>query len=315
MSIEDKFEKNIKLAPFTSFKIGGPAKLFVEAYGSDEIIESIKWAGAHSIDYFMLGGGSNILVNDAGYDGLVIKNVSSGIKFDGNIISCDSGTTLSRLVQMAENHGFSGLEWAAGLPGTVGGAIIGNAACFGSEMAAITEEVEVYDPEEDKIFTLNNTQCDFAYRHSIFKAKKLVMLSCKIKLNSADAAVIRAKTEEVINKRLIQQPKYPSAGSVFKNIPLADVHDQKLLDEAAAKNKVVGAGNGGIATAWLIEEMHLKGKSIGGAEVSTEHSNFIVNRDFKATAEDVIMLISFIKQQVRMNYNVMLKEELQYVGF
>lgn len=314
MPIEDKFERNIKLAPFTTFKIGGPADFFVEAYTASEIIESINWAKQNGKPYFILGGGSNILVNDAGYRGLVIKNVGRDLKIENDIITCDSGVPLSKIVQLATNHDMTGMEWAVGVPGSVGGAVRGNAACFGSEMAAVVIEAEAYDTETGSIVHFSHEQCEFCYRSSIFKKRNLVLLSCKIQLPQADTLKIRQRMQEVIKKRIEQQPKYPSAGSVFKNISLSEASPE-LIRDAEQEGKIAGAGPGGVASAWLIERLYLKGKWIGGAMISDEHANFIVNRDFSATAEDVVMLISFIKQQVRANYNVMLKEEILYVGF
>lgn len=319
MAIEERIEKGVLLAPFTTFKIGGPAKFFVEANTSEEIIESIEWAKAHGEGYFLLGGGSNILVSDQGFNGLIIKN-STGqffreVNSDGEMIDCDGGVPLSKVVQHALRNSLKGMEWAVGVPGSVGGAVRGNAACFGSEMAAVVSAVEAYDPVEGKRYEVSAKGCDFGYRTSLFKEKDLIVLKVKISLQNGDTDEINQKVTDIIKKRSDQQPKYPSAGSIFRNVPLELVSDHELLKLAKEKNKIVGAGNGGLPAAWLIENIHLKGKTMGGAMVSLEHANFLINKDFQATAEDVVMLISFIKQQVRLVYNIHLVEEIIYLGF
>lgn len=318
MNIEEKIERDIILAPFTTFKIGGSAKFFVEADSPEELVEAVRWAKTKGEKFFILGGGSNLLVSDNGFNGLVIKNNSKRIFREkvkgGEIILCDSGLPLARAVISASRNSLTGLEWAAGLPGSVGGAIRGNAGCFGSEMAAIVKEIEAYDPSTDRLLTLSKEDCEFSYRSSLFKEKNIFVLRCKLALTYGNNDIAQ-EMEEVIRKRVEHQPKYPSAGSVFKNVPLSEVEDKELLEEAEKENKIVGAGPGGVASAWLIEKLYFKGKQIGGAMVSHEHANFIINKNYKATASDVLMLISLIKQKVRVEFKIQLREEIQYLDF
>ncbi|NTW22083.1 UDP-N-acetylmuramate dehydrogenase [Candidatus Falkowbacteria bacterium] len=314
MNIEEKIDRNITLAPFTTFRIGGQAKLFVQADSPEEIVEAIRWAKANNEKFFVLGGGSNLLISDNGFDGLIIKYNFQYLFRENNIIECGGGLPLARACLSAQRHSFSGLEWAVGVPGTVGGAVRGNAACFGSEMAALVTEVSAFDPETDKIYQLTKDECGFSYRSSIFKEKGIVILSCKLQLAAGDAEQIRQKIEDVVKRRSEQQPKYFSAGSVFKNVPLSEVNNPELIEEAKKENKISGAGPGGLPAAWLIEKLHFKGKEVGGARVSDLHANFIINKQGKATAEDVIVLMSLIKQKVRVEFEVQLKEEITYLN-
>lgn len=319
MNIEEKIEQNIPLAPFTTFKIGGPAKYFIQIDNAEEMVEAIKWAKNNGQKYFILAGGSNVLINDQGYNGLIIKNDLKSFyrekTADGELIKCSSGLPMARLVLGASNHSLTGMEWAIGLPGTVGGAIRGNASCFGSEMSATITEVTAYDPEKDKIIKLTKEQCGFGYRHSIFKENHSIILECVQKLSNGQSNKIKKKMEETIKLRADKQPKYPSAGSIFKNIPLSEFNNLELLEEARKDNKVIGAGPSGFATGWLIEKLYFKGRQVGGAMVSLEHANFIINKTFTATASDVMILISLIKQKVRVEFGIQLREEIQYLDY
>jgi UDP-N-acetylmuramate dehydrogenase len=314
MVIEERIEKGVSLAPFTSFKIGGPAKYFVEVNTQAELIESIEWAKANQCNYFVLGGGSKLIVSDNGYDGLVIKNDCRLVEINKQAIYAESGVPLSLLVSMAKRHGLSGLEWAAGLPGTVGGSIRGNAGCFGSSMAEITVSVTVYDPETKKTEEIKTSAKHFEYRSSVFAKQATVILGAKLKLHAGEESEIEAKMQENVRYRVDHQPPYPSAGSVFKNVSLDYVKScNKDLAKIAESEQIVR--NGQVGAGWIIEKIHLKGKMMGGAMISLEHGNFIVNKSLEARAEDVVMLISFIKQQVRLVYNIHLVEEIIYLGF
>lgn len=320
MPIEDKIEQNIPLKQFTTFKIGGPAKYFIEADNSDEIIDAIKWAKVNNQKFFILAGGSNLLMSDKGFNGLIIKNSSQQIfrekNPEGVIIKCGSGLLMSRAVASSSRHSLTGLEWAAGLPGTVGGAVRSNAGCFGSEMSAVVTSVQVYDTENDMILTFSKDDCRFGYHYSHFQSNNMVILECQLKLTHGYGAVIKHRIEEVVKSRLEKQPlRYPSAGSVFRNVPLSLVDNQELLDEAKEENKITGAGPAGLAAGWLIERLYFKGKQIGGAMVSLEHANFIVNKNGNATADDVLVLISLIKQKVRVEFGIQLREEVQYIDY
>ena len=323
-----KIQKNILLASYTTFKIGGPAKFFCEAKDEDEIVEALKFAREKNLPVFVLGGGSNVLVSDKGFDGLVIKISNSAWKFDflngssTSLIKCGAGCPLGKIVSESVKAGFAGLEWAAGIPGTVGGAVRGNAGAFNSSMSEIIESVRALEILNSKSEALNNFKfqisnfktkdCEFDYRNSIFKKKpSLIILSATLKLKKGDRAESEKKVKEILAKRKEMQPTdFPSPGSYFKN-PVAK--DKKLIRqfETDTGNKVK---DNKIPAPYLIEECGLKGKKIGGAMVSEKHANFIVNTG-NATAEDVVMLAAVIKTKVRDKFGIQLQEEAQMVGF
>jgi UDP-N-acetylmuramate dehydrogenase len=266
------------------------------------------------LTYFILGGGSNLLINDKGFDGLIIKIKTDKIQVDKKqqLIIAESGVNLTSLVGQATEAGLSGMQWAAGIPGTLGGAVRGNARAFGKDMATVIESVEVFDISEMKNKIFNNIQCKFNYEGSIFKKNlNLIILSAKIKLQTGDKEKIQKEIKETIEKRISVQPQgFSSAGSFFLN-PV--VTDEKLRQEfeketgAKCKDNKIPAG-------WLIDQVGLRGKKIGGAMISEKHANFIVNTG-NATAEDVIMLASIIKQKVRTKFGVQLVEEVKFLGF
>jgi len=307
-------QENIILAPYTSFKIGGPAKYFVEAQNKDEISEAIKYAAEKKLPYFILGGGSNILVSDKGFDGLAIRIKADKISVDEKqkLIEIDSGASLAGLVKQAAEAGLSGMEWAAGIPGTLGGAVRGNARAFGDDMASVTESVEFLDVSHMQIKNFKKEQCEFNYWGSIFKKDpNLIVLSAKIKLQSGKKEEIAQKNREIINKRINAQPQgSPSAGSFFLN-PI--VADEKLRKEFE-QEKGIKCIDDKIPAGWLIDQIGFRGKKVGGAMISEKHGNFLVNAG-GATAEDIIMLSSIIKQKIRQKFNIQLESEVKLVGF
>lgn len=308
-------EKNINLAPFSNFKIGGPAEFFVEVKNKEELEEAVKWAEENKEKVFILGGGSNILINDKGVSGLVIKMANDGISVKGERMDCGAGASLAKAASLAVNNNLTGMEWSIGIPrATLGGAARGNAEAFGAAMSDIIETVEIFDVKKIKFKTLSNKDCKFSYRSSIFKKNNdYIIWSAVFKLKNERPEIIRGLAAKSAVFRGRNYPKLPSAGSVFKNVPvkLIKENNPKLLEEIRKRGITrldnVGAG-------MLIDMLGLKGKTIGGAKISLEHANHIVNTG-KATAEDVIMLISYIKQQVRDKFDIQLEEEIQYLGF
>jgi UDP-N-acetylmuramate dehydrogenase len=304
-------QKNIPLAPFTTFRIGGPAKFFAEVKSEEELIEALKYANENNLEFFILGGGSNLLVSDKGFDGLIIKIQDTRYKTQENIIEAESGAPLALIVNLAMQNNLSGLEWAAGIPGTIGGAVRGNAGAFGGTLADAIESVKVLNISNLQLTTYNNDDCKFDYRHSIFKENPgLIVLSVDLKLNPGNKDEIQNKVKETIEKRKLKHPTENSAGSFFKN---PEVKNQKIIEEFEC-DYGTKCQNGKMPAGWLVEQVGLKGKKIGGAMVSDKHANFIVNTG-GATAEDVIMLACLIKQQVRDKFGIELQEEVQYLGF
>ena len=314
-SVGPKIKENIALKELTTFKIGGPAKFFLEVEAKEELVEAYIWAKEKRLGVFVLGGGSNLLINDTGVNGLVLVFKNDKAEIKGTRLECGAGATLSQATSLAISHNLSGLEWTSGIPrATIGGAVRGNAEAFESPMSRIVETVEIFNIETKKFEIYSNSMCGFTYRNSIFKEKKnLIIWQVTLKLEEKSPKEINLSVEKSLNFRNQRYPKLPSAGSVFENLEPEYVKESnEVLFERELKDRI---GREGKVSAGLIIEMAgLKGKTIGGAKVSLEHANHIVNTG-KATAEDIIMLISYIKQQVRARFKIQLVEEIQYLGF
>ncbi|MDD5031863.1 MAG: UDP-N-acetylmuramate dehydrogenase [Patescibacteria group bacterium] len=315
MPVEDKIQKDISLAQFTTFRIGGPAKFFIEVKEKDDLPGAIKWARENKEKFFILGGGSNIIINDKGVDGLVIKMTNDDIKIHGERVEAQAGATLARAMRLATGENLSGLEWAAGIPrATIGGAVRGNAGAFGSSIADKIETIEVFNVKKEKFELFSHKDCGFSYRESIFKKDENYLIwNAVLKLEKGKKIEIESAVNKFLESRQNRQPKLPSAGSVFKNL-LFDYLKENNANIADLASQAGVVKEGKVGAGWLIELAGLKGKKIGGAKVSLEHANFIVNTS-QATAEDIVMLISYIKQQVRNRFNIQLQEEVQYLGF
>lgn len=283
---------NAPISKYTTFKIGGKAEFLVNVKSSLLLVGLLDYLSEQGLDYFILGGGSNLLFSDADFHGIVIKISNSEIKIQSEIIEVCAGATLASLMIFANKNSLSGLEWVAGIPGTVGGAIRGNAGALGESISDCIQKVFVWEDGEEKEYSKEN--CSFSYRNSIFKKNlKTVILKAFIKLKFAE----KQEISEKIAKNLLSRqkfPKLPSAGSFFKNIKLEKwPGDIDILPEIFKTRGTVPAG-------WLIENCGLKGFCIGGAGVSKEHGNFLVNFD-KATAEDVLQVVEEIQKRCMIN--------------
>lgn len=307
-----EIKENVPLSPMTTFRIGGSAKYFVDVKDEKEIEEAVQFAKDKQINFCVIGGGSNILVNDKGFDGLVISLKLANISVEGKIINVDAGVALIKLVNFAAISGLSGLELLAGIPGTVGGAIRGNAGAFGGVIGNVVESVLAFDTVRQELISLTKEKCEFSYRNSFFKKNpQYIIVSARLELSYGDAVEIDEKVKATIAKRLANELSgEKSAGSYFMN-PV--ISDEKLRNQFR-EEKGVEPKDEKLPSGWLIEKLDLKGKKIGGAMISEKHANYIINTG-NATAEDVIMLESFVKQQVRDKLGVMLQAEVSYLGF
>lgn len=275
------------LKEFSTFQIGGPARLFTEVYTVEEMQAVLKHCFLEKIPFFVLGKGSNCLFHDRGFDGLVIQNKISYLTIEGNLVDVGSGYSFSLLGVKTAKTGLAGLEFASGIPATVGGAVFMNAGANGSETAQYLEGVS-FVTEEGDLQVFKKEDLTFSYRFSSFQNKKGAIVSAKFVLPSCNKA--RDKQFSIIEYRKKTQPYHdPSAGCVFKN------------------------PEGGSAGA-LIEKSGLKGFSIGGAEVSMMHGNFIVNRK-QASAEDVLQLVFEIKRRVKELTGVDLHMEIRCIPY
>lgn len=306
-------QKNILLKDFTTYKIGGIAKYFFAAKTKEDLIKAAKAAKSLKIPIFILGGGSNLLISEKGVKGLVVKVAISNIEFHGNKAVAGAGASLTGLAYLLAGSGLSGLEWAAGVPGTIGGAIYGNAQAFGTKICDVVESIEAVNLKSLVSRNFTKKQCQFSLKNSIFKKdKKLAIISAVLKFKSGDADVIRSKTKEFLNYRRTNHPiDFPSAGSTFVN-PEIKIKNKKLLEKFPELNEYNKKGV--IPAGYLIAKSGLSGKKIGGAQISEKHSNFIINLG-EAKSMDVLSLINTAQKLVKKNFGISLVLEVQFIGF
>jgi UDP-N-acetylmuramate dehydrogenase len=307
-----KMLEQVPLAEHSNYRIGGPARYFCEAANEEEIRAAVLFAREQRVPLFVLGGGTNLLIDDGGFGGLVLKVSTMELQFDAKeqIVTVGAGVSVANLLKFTIAHSLSGLEWAGGLPGSVGGAIRGNAGAFKGEIKDRIVSVESFDVETLQTISRENSACQFGYRSSIFKEKngREIVLSGEIRLDKGDPQQIAAKIQEKINYRIERHPmEYPNIGSTFKNVDLKLV--PKIWGEAVA-NVVKVDPFPVVPTAYLISETGLRGTQHGKAMVSPKHPNFIVNLG-GATATDVKFLIAKVKEAVFDKYGIHLEEEIQ----
>ncbi|MFA5126541.1 MAG: UDP-N-acetylmuramate dehydrogenase [Patescibacteria group bacterium] len=305
-----EIKQNILIKDYTTFKIGGPADYFVVAMTKEEVQEAVKFAQDKKIPILALGGGSNLLISDQGFRGLVIKLDLQKLEYHDQEVVVGAGVLLAYLLNKSLEQGLTGLEFIAGVPGTVGGAIRGNAGTYGLAMSNVVQEITYFD-ENYQLKICQGSDCHFTYRHSIFKEIKAIIIEAKLKLEKGDLTLAKNLVNERLKYRQGTQPREPSAGCVFKNVEFSTVDLAKLKNRGLDIEKF--EQNKKIPASYLIDIAGLKGHTIGGAQVSKIHANYIINTG-TATAEQVIMLISFIKQQIRDKYGIQLQEEIQFIG-
>lgn len=285
--------QNISLKKYTTFKIGGPAKYFIVVSNKEDLIKAVRTAQKMRLSFFILGGGSNLLVHDKGFNGLVIKNEAGNFRVDREIIIAESGAILSKIVQASISAGLSGLIEGIGIPGTVGGAVCGNAGWPKGAWAIgnIVKEITVLMPN-GKVKKVGKKWLAFRYRNSrlkVTKGLKPVILDVVLEFRKTNKKSLEKKAKEILKLRRQKIPLGFSAGSVFKN-PTSE------------------------SAGFLIERCGLKGKKNGKAQISEKHANFIVNLG-NAKAKDVKKLINLTKRKVKNKFGILLDEEIQYVGF
>jgi UDP-N-acetylmuramate dehydrogenase len=283
-----KFNEPMK--KHTSFKIGGPAEMLIEPENEEQFKCVIKRLKEDNISYCIIGAGSNLLVGDKGISGAVIKMAKDfgGLSLSGDTITAGSGVMLSKLANFAASNGLSGLEFAGGIPGTVGGAVYMNAGAYGGEMKDVVISTR-YMTDSGEIKEITGDEHKFVYRGSVFSSGGYI-LSTTFKLNKKPEEEIRAVMKDLNGRRRDKQPlEYPSAGSTFKRPE-------------------------GYFAAKLIEDAELKGASVGGAAVSEKHAGFVINKSGEATAKDVLKLVELIKERVMEKFGVELSCEIKMIG-
>jgi UDP-N-acetylmuramate dehydrogenase len=292
---KDKFFQDHSLAGYTTFKIGGPASYFVECRNRDDIIDSVNLAHQSGIRYFVIGGGSNILVSDSGYHGLIIYIANSELKIEADHLLVDAGYNLETLVNTMCNQGLQGIETLAGIKGTVGGAVYGNAGAFGTSIADSLISAEILKPGQEPRWEDNNYFA-FSYRNSILKKTREVVLRVKLGFERKPARELIEKQSEILALRETKHPGWDcSAGCFFKNIEAPDQPHGKL------------------AAGYLLDKIGAKNLTIGGARVFENHANILINSG-QAKAEDVRKLAEMLKERVKNEFGYTLEEEITYLG-
>lgn len=301
-------QSDVTIASFTTLKIGGPAKYFVAPKNIDQIREAVQWATNNSIPYRVLGRGANVLVADAGYNGLVIVMNNDQLEWSAPRVVAGAGVQNGQLIANALKNNLGGMRWLIGVPGTVGGSLYGNAGGHGWDLGDQVEWVEVVTPD-GSIKRLTKDECQFAYRTSVFKAHPdWVIIQAQMTFPAVDATAERLLLGETTKQKNANQPTTEkTAGCMFTN-PVADVsrlpeHMKKHVDE-----------HGNISAWRVIEEVGLKGKQLGQIQISPIHCNFMINLG-GGTADQVMQLLSLVKQRVRDKLGIQLHEEVQYLGF
>lgn len=289
---EIKFTENELLAPHSTFRIGGEARLAAMPDTTEQIIDAVSAAKEAGLDFTVIGNGSNVLFSDKGFDGLVIftRNADS-VVIKGNRVIADAGAPFTKLAVTVKNAGLTGLEFAYGIPGSVGGAVYMNAGAYNGEASQVVASSMAYDDLTGEVRIISREEHNFGYRTSVYSQNRdrLTVLSAEFELKEGDSAAIWETMQDLMRRRREKQPlEYPNAGSVFKR----------------PQGYFVGK---------LITDAGLKGYTIGGAQVSEKHAGFIINIG-GATAEDVLRLVEHIQKTVQSQFGVMLECEINFKG-
>jgi len=290
----------------TTLRIGGPADFFFTARAPERLADALRAGHALGLPVHLVGGGSNLLVSDAGLRGLVIRNACEKVEFDGPVVRAGAGADFLELIQACRERSLAGLAFAAGIPGTVGGAVYGNAGCYGLDIGSLVVDCTHVTPDGAEVEKRPAAWYEFAYRDSRLKRDPRVLLECRLRLAPGDPAAIQREMDEKLEIRRVKHPDWrtePTAGSYFKNLP----SDWQL---PGAKHS---PGTRRVAAGQLLDECECRGLRVGDAMVYPKHANIIVNAG-RATARDVLALAEIMKTRVRERFGVELEEEVVFLG-
>ena len=301
--------RDTPLCRYTRFGIGGPADLYAETESVESFIAALAAAHASGLETMVIGDGTNLIVSDEGFRGIVLRYRADGLRATGNSVSADAGAVLQDLVDFSIARGLKGLETLAGIPGSTGAAVYGNAGAYGHSISERVVEVRFYDGAEVRVF--RNEECQFHYRESIFKShKEWIIFSTELLLEPANAAVLRQTADDILK---VRNEKFPvtmkCAGSIFKNLLLRD-----LPPETGAGVPAAVVREGKVPAAYFLEQVGAKGIERGQIRVATYHANLIYNAG-GGSAADLCALIAELKARVGRQFGIELEEEVQYVGF
>lgn len=310
---DSRIKKEVLLSRLSTFKIGGKAQYFVLVRNPDNLIKAVKWARNRKIPWRVFAGGSNVVFSDKGVSGLTIRFFGGRIlKASNRTILADAGIPLRKIVEKSISLGWQGLETLSGIPGTLGGATVGNAGAYGHSISEVIKRVEVWDPGdgmEGRRKWIKKEDCDFAYRESIFKHKPCLVLRVEMGFKRGNRKTLQEISRKIIGiRRRKYKPGLRCPGSFFKNILVKEISRKsaKLIDPS----KII---EGKIPTGYLLEEVRAKGMRSGGIEIADFHGNLFFNRG-DGTAGDVKRLAKALKKKVKDRFGIELKEEIRYFG-
>ena len=297
------------LARYTRFAIGGPADVYAETASAETFVEALRQARASGLPYVIIGGGTNLIVADEGFRGIVLRFTADCIAADRTTLEADAGAELGAVVDAAIASGLAGLETLAGIPGSFGAAVYGNAGAYGHSISEVVETVRYFDGARIGLRTA--ADCEFHYRESVFKRHKdWIVFSARLALRPADAAELRRTADAILAER---NRKFPAtmkcAGSIFKNLILADLAPAVAVQ---VPQQVVREGK--VPAAWFLDQVGTRGLARGGMRVADYHANLIYNAG-AGTARELRELIADLKARVAARFGLELEEEVQYVGF
>lgn len=305
----DSFRQNLPLKNFTTVQIGGPAKAFLTVKTQKDLILAVELSQEENIPYLILGGGSNLLVTDNQVNKLVIKNQIAGLALQVDGLRAYSGTPLQLIVNFTTQNGLSGIQKLTGIPGTLGGAIFGNAGAYGQAVGDYISEVVCFDPQKKALVTLSQKECGFDYRYSNFKKNQLIILEAKFRLQPQNPEELIQQSRQVLQDRLA---KYPGSlkcpGSFFKNV-LANNLSPEIL-KLIPQEKIT---NGKISAGYLLESVGARGQKLGGIKIADTHGNLFINEG-DGTAEQFYQLAQTFAQKVKEKFDITLEPEVQLLG-
>lgn len=301
-------ERDVVLARSTRFGIGGPAAVYVDTSDASAFAEALDVCQREHLPHYVLGEGTNVIVADEGYPGVILRYSGNEIRHDGHVLEAEAGAVLMDLVNASLDASLEGIETLAGIPGWVGGAVYGNAGAYGRSMHESVVEVDALDAGRLRTFT--NAECDFAYRESVFKQRKdWVIVRARLELTPGAGTKLRARSDEIVS---VRNEKFPPtmrcAGSIFKNLRLSD-----LPQDVAERVPERAVRGGKVASAFFLEKVGAKGMREGGIEIASYHANLIYNSG-AGTAAELRCLIAELKRRVQEEFGFAVDEEVQYVG-
>lgn len=296
------------LARHTRFAIGGPAAVFAEADREEPFVRAVALARSSGLPVVILGGGTNLVVSDAGFPGVALRFAGNSIEAAGATVTAQAGAQLQELVDFSIGRGLQGLETLAGLPGSVGGAVYGNAGAYGRSIGERVSRVRLYDGAASR--EIDNAACDFRYRESVFKRNKdWIVLAVELALTPAPHEELRARADEIVAARNQKfPPEMKCAGSIFKNLLLAELPEAVA---AQVPSEVVREGK--VPAAWFLEQAGAKGAARGDIRVADYHANLVYNAG-SGSARELCELIADLQARVRSRFGLELEEEVQYIG-